>query len=82
MLKKYMSLKIVFKPMVNYLLSSIFMFIVLMLINHFWPDGSLFAVIIKIACGAVAYFVALVPVLRDGFFTSEAKKTLRKIVHR
>ncbi len=82
MLKKYMSLKIVFKPMVNYLLSSIFMFIVLMLVNHFWPDGSLFAVIIKIACGVVVYFVALVPILRDGFFTSEAKKTLSKIVHR
>lgn len=82
MLKKYMPLRIVFKPMLNYLLSSTFMFIVLMLVNHFWPDSSLFAVIIKIACGAAAYLVALVLILRDGFLLSEAKKTLGKIVRR
>ena len=82
MLKKYMPLNNVFKPMLNYFLSSVFMFIVLMLINHFWPDGSLLVVILKIACGAVVYFATLLLILRDGFLISEAEKTLGKIIRR
>ena len=80
--KKYMPLNIIFKPMINYLISGIGMFAALLVINAFMPASTIIAVVVKICCGAVVYYVILRLILRDGFLISETRKAISKMVRR
>ena len=58
------------------------MFVVLFLLNYFWQDISILAVVVKIIVGSGVYFFMLRFVVRDGFLISEAGRALNKILHR
>ena len=80
--KKYMPLKIVIKPMINYLISSIVMFLALLLLNSLLPTSTIVAVAAKIICGTLLYYIVLRFVLRDHFLDYEVQKVKDKIVRR
>lgn len=82
LLKKYMPLAVVFKPMVNYLISGVAMFIILLIVNNLITATTIIAIAIKICCGALSYFVVLRFILRDNFLIYETRKVIDKIVRR
>ena len=80
--RSHLKIRYFFSIATNYLLSALVMFILLMVINHFWTTISIPAVAVKITIGALTYYVMLRLILRDGYLISETKKTLGKIFHR
>ena len=82
LLKKYMPLKIVFKPMINYFISGVVMFLVLFLLNNLLSSPTIIVVATKIVCGAVVYYIVLRFILHDHFLDYEIRKVKDKIVRR
>ncbi|MBR5419216.1 flippase [Candidatus Saccharibacteria bacterium] len=82
MSRKYMPVSRLLRVSINYLISALAMFAVLMVVNHFWTTVSIVAVGAKILIGAATYFFVLCCVLRDGYLLSQSRKVVTKALRR
>ena len=80
--RSLISVKTIASSSLNYFISAIVMFGVLLVMNHFLPQISIMIVGAKIATGALVYFVTLRFIVRDGFLISESQKALSKVFRR